>query len=273
MSWKKRQYSCWSARVVWPRITATPLNAAFAPQDKDPPETLVEVHVEASPIFFLSATGAPAGHLGTDAATARLAAMGEVLQAVYGGANAVDVEKLEIVPGKFAWMVYVDVLLMRDSGNALDAAAAAVYTAMQVARIPATMPVLGEREEIDDFDIVHRTEDAVPLPFKLDADSLPLCITLARIGERFVVDPTDEEERCALTQLVVAVSQGGDVRGIHKLGGEPLAVDALLEFVDAAKAAASGLFPCLKHVVVAAAEDTARDEPVLRPNLGLQFGR
>eukprot|EP00636_Phaeomonas_parva_P001266 CAMPEP_0118879766 /NCGR_PEP_ID=MMETSP1163-20130328/19488_1 /TAXON_ID=124430 /ORGANISM="Phaeomonas parva, Strain CCMP2877" /LENGTH=310 /DNA_ID=CAMNT_0006815999 /DNA_START=8 /DNA_END=940 /DNA_ORIENTATION=- len=250
------------------KAEVVPLEAGMAAAQRD----LLTVHVEASPSYFLATTAAAEAYASDDAAAAHTAAVRSVLQAVFGESGLGDAAQLEIVPGKFAWAVYVDVLLLRHCGNVLDAAAAAAHVALRAARLPATVPVLGEREEIDDFDIMPRPEDAKPLPFVSDEAALPLCVSLARIGEHFVADPTDEEERCADAKLVVAISADGKLRGLHKLGGDAVALGMLPDCVAAARAAATSLFPCLDQVVKSSAEDAGADDAASRPNAGFQFG-
>ena len=52
------------------------------------------------------------------------------------------------------------------------------------------------------------------------ADHAPLCVTLTKIGSKncYIVDPTPEEEQCAVMQLTVAVNELGTICGVSKTG-------------------------------------------------------
>lgn len=41
---------------------------------------------------------------------------------------------------------------------------------------------------------------------RITIDNLPIIVTLCKIGEHFVVDPSAEEECCSATSLVVGIS-------------------------------------------------------------------
>ena len=54
---------------------------------------------------------------------------------------------------------------------------------------------------------------------KLDITRAPVVVTLARIGNHCIVDPSPEEEECSSASLLVAVTPDGSFSTVKKLGG------------------------------------------------------
>jgi len=53
---------------------------------------------------------------------------------------------------------------------------------------------------------------------KLNIAKCPVLITLARIGNYCIVDPTPEEEACTAASLVVGVTPDGQITTMRKMG-------------------------------------------------------
>lgn len=109
--------------------------------------------------------------------------------------KVIDFSKLCIKEGEKVWTVFVDVYSINDDGNLFDAAAIGAIVALKNAK----MPKYDEKEEkvlFGDF-----TDKGLPL-----SEDLPLSLTLYKIGDKFVVDPTREEEDVIGTRITVGGS-------------------------------------------------------------------
>ena len=123
----------------------------------------------------------------------------------------IDFEKLCIEPGKKVWTVFVDVYSINDDGNLLDAANIGAIAALKLAKIP---KYDAENEKILYGEL---TDQGLPLN-----DKAPVSVTLHKLGEHFLVDPTREEEDMRETRVtfgimdgVISSAQKGEAMSIH----------------------------------------------------------
>lgn len=100
-----------------------------------------------------------------------------------------------------------------------------------------------QKQNEDDEDLCTLADSTVLVPF--DASAVPLCVTVARIGEHYVVDPCAAEERVMGARLLVGVTPRGTVCGLHKTGRGALPPSTLGGMVAVAQATAERLFTAL----------------------------
>lgn len=65
----------------------------------------------------------------------------------------------------------------------------------------------------------------------LDARDLPVLVSLCKIGNNYVVDPTIEEEICGAGCIVVSVTPKGNVTAVLKKGAGSFMPDTLNEII------------------------------------------
>lgn len=53
---------------------------------------------------------------------------------------------------------------------------------------------------------------------RIETKNVPVTVTLAKIGNEYIVDPCAEEELCMTSRLTVAVNSKGNIVSIHKGG-------------------------------------------------------
>ncbi|KAH9260330.1 hypothetical protein BASA81_001500 [Batrachochytrium salamandrivorans] len=105
--------------------------------------------------------------------------------------KAVDVESLCIVPGRKAWFVKCQLVVVDDCGSVSDALSVAACSALMHFRRP-DVTVVGEEVT------VHNVRERIPVP--LTVQYLPLCFSVAVLAsveeEKLctLVDPTHREE-------------------------------------------------------------------------------
>ena len=111
----------------------------------------------------------------------------------------IDFKKLCIEEGKKVWQVFVDIIAINDDGNLLDVAGLAALIALGNAK----MPVYDAEAD----SVSHEfSEDSIPL----DKDALSFNMTFHKIGDKIVVDVSEEEEALSDYRLSIAV---GDNKG------------------------------------------------------------
>jgi exosome complex component RRP42 len=127
--------------------------------------------------------------------------------------GAIDLSKLCITKGEKVWMVFIDIHVLDDGGNIMDAASLGSIAALLTAKIPKQRYELGEDTQLPMRDI-------------------PISVTGADLAGGIVFDPTLEEERVANTRLTVISNQDGAISGIQKSGNGSLTVDQIIHIVE-----------------------------------------
>lgn len=117
--------------------------------------------------------------------------------------KAIDTEKLCIEPGKKVFVVFVDIYVLNYDGNLIDAAAMAAMAALMNTKMP--------NYEVKDGELKMK-QGYVPLPMK----SHPVTVTIAKIGEKLLVDAAMEEEQVIDARLTMAINEEGNICAIQK---------------------------------------------------------
>jgi exosome complex component RRP42 len=133
--------------------------------------------------------------------------------------KCIEVGKLCIVPEEKVWMVFVDIHIINDQGNLLDAAALAAIVALLNTKIP----------KIKDEEIVRgEYEKDLPVVFK------PINIVVGKVGNNFLVDPNFEEEKILDAKLSVSVRDDDKICALQKQGKNEVSMEDLEKMVDIA---------------------------------------
>jgi len=128
--------------------------------------------------------------------------------------SSIDWTKLCHAKGRSCWVVYVDVVVMASAGAILDAASVASVAALHNTRVPNVAVSETEEGDID----LEVSDDPMDF-FRLDTSGVPLCLSLSKIGSRYVVDPAMEEEACITSRLTVAVdTKASKICGMRNSG-------------------------------------------------------
>ncbi len=113
--------------------------------------------------------------------------------------------KLCVIPEKTVWILFVDIYILDDGGNLIDASALAAMVALANTRI---QKVLVD-EETEEVTLLDETE---PLPRKGCVASL----TYAKINDIIVYDPNLIEDRGKIARFSVAITNEGLVCSMQK---------------------------------------------------------
>ncbi|MCX6746593.1 MAG: exosome complex protein Rrp42 [Candidatus Pacearchaeota archaeon] len=132
----------------------------------------------------------------------------------------IQLEKLCIKEGEKVWTVFIDIYTMNDDGNLFDAAWLGAIAALKTAKIPK----YEEKEEKVIYG--ERTKDNVPL-----AEYVPISLTVYKIGNNLIVDPTKEEEDIRETRVTVC-SSDGTIFSMQKGNVKELSVEEFSNILD-----------------------------------------
>ncbi|GJM85221.1 hypothetical protein PR202_ga01653 [Eleusine coracana subsp. coracana] len=166
--------------------------------------------------------------------------LGRVIDRGLRESRAVDMESLCVVAGKYVWSVRVDLHILDNGGNLIDAANIAALAALSTFRRPECTVGGEDGQQVT----VHDAEVRDPIP--LTIHHLPIAVTFAYFGEGniVVVDPTYKEEAVMGGRMTATVNSNGDVCAIQKAGGEGVMSSVIMQ--------------CLRIASVKAADVTSK---------------
>lgn len=93
----------------------------------------------------------------------------------------INLSELALLPRKRVYAVFVDVSVLNVDGNLFDATSYSVVAALLTSHMTKYTVINGE---------ARKTDETSPLP----TQTIPVSVTMARIGDAIIVDPTSEEE-------------------------------------------------------------------------------
>jgi exosome complex component RRP42 len=119
--------------------------------------------------------------------------------------KAIDTEKLVIEPGKKVFVVFVDLYILNHDGNLIDAAALAAVSALL-------------NTKMANYEVKEGEVKIKPGYEKLPINKRPITVTVAKIGNKLVVDPVLEEEQVMDARISMAIDDDGHICAIQKGG-------------------------------------------------------
>jgi len=132
----------------------------------------------------------------------------------------VDLTKLCLIPGKSVVTVFVDCNVMNVDGNLFDATSYAVVAALGTSKM---------KKYLVKEDKIEPTEEWIPVP----VERTPVSVTLARIGDKLVVDPSTEEEAAMDMRITITTDDDGNICASQKGEASTISPAQVLQAVDA----------------------------------------
>ncbi len=137
--------------------------------------------------------------------------------------QAVELEKLVIVPGKLVRVVFIDVHVLDHDGNLLDASGIGAIAAL----LSAKMPRVVYDEEKDEVQVLDEYE---PLP----VSKIPIPVTIAKIGGNLLADPNLDEERVMDGRITITTDENGMISSVQKSEGGSFKLEEVMYAIDLA---------------------------------------
>ena len=134
--------------------------------------------------------------------------------------GALDFKKLCVTEGEMVWQVFVDVYPINDAGNLRDAGSLAALAAMKDAKFPE----LDKKTGMVNYE--KKTKNGLPLSDE------PIEVTVVKIADEFLVDPSVEEEEFLDARLTVAFLKDGAICAMQKGGSGELSTEDIAKMVD-----------------------------------------
>ncbi|KAL8487397.1 hypothetical protein ACS0TY_023902 [Phlomoides rotata] len=170
--------------------------------------------------------------------------LGRIVDRGLRESRAVDTESLCVVAGKWVWSIRIDLHIVDNGGNLVDAANIAALAALLTFRRPEC-----SLEEDGQKVIIHKPEVREPLP--LIVHHLPIAVTFAFIGSEstVVIDPSHFEETVMGGRLTATLNTNGEICAIQKAGGEGVMQSVILQCLRIASVKAADITGKIKKAV------------------------
>ena len=147
----------------------------------------------------------------------------------------IDFSKLCIKEGEKVWTVFIDIYSINDDGNLLDAAGIGALAALKNAK----MPKYNEKTEKVEFGELTKE----PLPLN---KTIPLSITVHKIDNSLIIDPSKEEEDASETRLTMGLSEGPLFSSMQKGNSKELNIEEVWQIFEIAEKAYKKIWPKLE---------------------------
>lgn len=132
--------------------------------------------------------------------------------------KCIEMKKLCITEGEKVWSVFIDIHIINHHGNLLDAAALASVVALLNTKLP--------KEE--EGKIIRTPDKELPVVKK------PITVTVGKIGNNFIIDPSLPEEGAIEAKLTMASLEDGSICAIQKRGISGLTIEEIEKMADIA---------------------------------------
>ncbi len=143
--------------------------------------------------------------------------------------SELNLKKLCVIPSKWCWAVYIDIVVFGNGGNLRDMISVAAYCALQNAVRPQISII--DTDEGKDFEV---NSDSRKYD-KFDTNGIPVSVTLTLINGKIIADASMREESCADASLTVSVNRQGLVCCMSKTGNGGFPPSMLLTVLQAAR--------------------------------------
>lgn len=201
---------------AWVRLGETQVIAGVKlevgePFPDTPEEGVLIVNAEFTP---LASPDFEAGPPGEDAVE-----LARIVDRGIRESKCIKLDELVITPGEKVWCVWVDIHVINHKGNLLDAACLAALAALLNTRIP----------KIENGEVVRgKYEGNLPIAHK------PVNISVGKIGNSFILDPSIQEEVVLDAKLSVTVREDGKICAIQKQGNKGIEFEEIEKMIDLA---------------------------------------
>jgi len=135
--------------------------------------------------------------------------------------NAIDLEKLCIIAGKTVYVIFVDIFVLNQDGNLIDASAIAALAALMNTKMPEYTVEKNEVRFLDSKKPLELTDH-------------PVAVSIGKIANSLVLDMSLEEEDIMATRFTVTTNKKGEICALQKSGYEGLTFEEIQKAISMA---------------------------------------
>ena len=129
----------------------------------------------------------------------------------------IKLEELAIIPGKKVWTIFIDIYPLDHCGNLIDASGLAAVSATLTGHI------FGVELKDEEVNVIEDSKKPIPL------GSIPVFVTIAKIGDMLIVDPNYEEELVADSIITFSINDKDEICAIQKSRSGAFHFDEIIE--------------------------------------------
>ncbi|MFA6072749.1 MAG: exosome complex protein Rrp42 [Candidatus Woesearchaeota archaeon] len=135
--------------------------------------------------------------------------------------KTLDTKSLCVTRGEKVWTIAIDIVPLNYDGNLVDMGGLAAMIALKNAKYPLV-------KEDGSLDYHHKTEKRLVLK------RIPIPVTVCKVGDVFLVDPTDSEENTIDARLTITVLEDDKICALQKGGDGSLTTEDIAKMIDIA---------------------------------------
>ncbi len=137
--------------------------------------------------------------------------------------KTIELEKLCIKKGEKVWTVFIDIYSINDDGNLFDASGLGALIALKNAKIP--------KYDSKNEKVLYGEWSNKKIPLSKEN---PISITVHKIGDQLIVDPTREEEDISEARVSIG-NYNGVIHSIQKGNEKSIKIEEFNEILDLAE--------------------------------------
>ncbi|CAL5183730.1 unnamed protein product [Lathyrus oleraceus] len=171
--------------------------------------------------------------------------LGRIVDRGLRESRAIDTESLCILSSKLVWAIRIDIHILDNAGNLVDAANIAALASLMTFRRPECSLGGEDGQQV----VVHPPEVREPLP--LIIHHLPIAVTFGFFSNEnlVVLDPTYREEAVMTGRMTTTLNANGDVCAIQKPGGQGVSQRVIMHCLKLAHVKAGDITAKIKDAV------------------------
>ncbi|KAK2364051.1 exosome complex component RRP42 [Trifolium repens] len=172
--------------------------------------------------------------------------LGRIIDRGLRESRAIDTESLCILSAKLVWAIRVDIHILDNAGNLVDAANIAALASLLTFRRPECSLGGEDGQQV----VVHPPEVREPLP--LIIHHLPVAVTFGYFSNEnlVVLDPTYHEEAVMTGRMTATLNANGDVCAIQKPGGQEISQRVIMHCLRLAHVKAGDMTAKIKDAKI-----------------------
>lgn len=147
-----------------------------------------------------------------------------------------DLKELVLIKDKSVIGIFVDCSVINTDGNLFDACSYASVSAILSCTVP--------KYEIEN-DVPKLVEGKTSKP---PLKTIPVSVTMARIGGHIIVDPTADEEACMDARITITTNSEGNICALQKGGNDGFTPEQILRCAEIALSVGTKIRKQLEHL-------------------------
>ncbi|XP_018026865.1 exosome complex component RRP43-like isoform X2 [Hyalella azteca] len=164
----------------------------------------------------------------------------QFLQRLLQNNEIIDYEQLCVVPNKWAWCLYCDILCLDYDGNLIDSSLLSLVAAL----LHLSLPTVNIDPDTEALSLSQKHTQ------KLTIKERPMSTTFAVYNSDIqLLDPSAADEAECGGEVSVVLMESGDVCSIRKTGGRQVSSGKVQGFISTAQSRLSGIHETLKEAL------------------------